>query len=585
MASQQKAAGLPSKPPQGIPRPLRPLQHKLPSSIHQRTFPQLQRVSHDRVELGNGSNVPSTRPGCRCPRCGSPRGHRPGCADFNIANERKEHKELERKKAIKQNQYEASRGAGLNVPVSAADAPYGLAIYPPGSAPPPPSAWPAAVIDLTDDTPATFASSFLNTEPALSRIRQNTSAAEAPLSATVSSSNENHQPLFPPRRSEDDASSAPYSPPAAIPHSSPTSYQPTSATSAGTPALFGHRDTFPFTLAARHRSPFDLSSGLPSPDDSFASFTEPATFAAGRVFRLEPRRFSQTPTQRLSLVDRRPALAPFASQTFSRQHVPVTIGPRAEAPASGPSRMPTSTSDPRLNTNGKRSFGDSFENDSLFVSPSPTEPRPLFDLPPTPPRAGPPGALERAKDTPDANANSYRPSLSQPTGTGRRVCLFTNTSAKRTGMPTPPAAMNTAPPAPAWPASTSVSTSTSATSSGIPAFTSAVPASSHPAPPVLPRPVPGYVWIGSGWHGPVWTCALPAHMGGNPGDIRARADGGDQIASAKKKRKGSFFELADATDESESEGGVSSEEPVASPKKVVRLKLNPRPRPPRESFR
>ncbi|KAL4901703.1 hypothetical protein BDW74DRAFT_181421 [Aspergillus multicolor] len=534
MSSQQQAAGLPYRPPQGTPRIPRPgtQQHKLPTSIQQRTFPRLQQVSNRRLE--QAVEPTASNNGLGCLRCGAPRGHRPACPQFSVATERKERKELERKKAIEQNQYEASRGAGLNVPVSAADAPYGLAIYPPGSAPPPPSAWPTAVIDLTDDTPAIISLSLPGPLPGLSALHQNTSATggglslgERPASATTSSSKENQDPLFPPRRSEADVSSAPYSPPAAIPADSPTSYQPQSATTARTPsALFGRNDNLSFASPSRHRSPFDLSSGVLSPNDSFASFTAPVgpTRYPGTEPRSKPRRFSQIPAQRLSLVDRHPALAAFTPQVFPGQHIPVTASPRAETTASERIRMPISSSDPRLNVNGKRPFGESFETDSLFVSPSPPTIRPSAAAP-----IAHSEFVEPPRTAFGANADSHRPSLSQPTDTGKRVCGPSGTFDKR--VPIPPPVTNTAPPAPSWPFATAASTS--ASGPGIPAFAgTAFPTAVHPAPPVLPRPVPGYVWIGSGWHGPVWTCALPAHMGGtpDPGDTRA-SDEDDQTAS------------------------------------------------------
>ncbi|KAL4782309.1 hypothetical protein BJX76DRAFT_332905 [Aspergillus varians] len=49
-----------------------------------------------------------------------------------------------------------------------------------------------------------------------------------------------------------------------------------------------------------------------------------------------------------------------------------------------------------------------------------------------------------------------------------------------------------------------------------------------PAPTILP-PVAGYVWTGVGWHGPVWTCALPSSLGA-PGDtIPVKRETGEEI--------------------------------------------------------
>ncbi|KAL4994532.1 hypothetical protein BDV10DRAFT_188975 [Aspergillus recurvatus] len=271
MASQQNGANMLLKPPQGNPGRSRAdlERHQIPSFHSQCHTPQTQRHSNNPVEQVGVSRTRSI-----CPRYRAPRGQHPDCPHLNIIHERKAHKECEREKATQQAQYEAS--LVFNKPVAAAAAPYGLPIYPTGPASPPPSTWPTAVINLTDDAPALLPLPSIIAAPALPSSHQHVPATleglrgeQAAMSGTPPLQNEVRPTAL--RRSVTDRPPAPFARPEAHPSSpfSLTSYQPRLATGAGTPSsTVTHRDQ-------RFGDPFELSSGLPLPDYPFTASARP----------------------------------------------------------------------------------------------------------------------------------------------------------------------------------------------------------------------------------------------------------------------------------------------------------------------
>ncbi|KAL4994531.1 hypothetical protein BDV10DRAFT_188974 [Aspergillus recurvatus] len=131
----------------------------------------------------------------------------------------------------------------------------------------------------------------------------------------------------------------------------------------------------------------------------------------------------------------------------------------------------------------------------------------------------------------------------------------------RVRIPAPPPARSMAPQSPAWlkPASTSSSASS-------PAAASMRPLSSPPPPPPLARPVPGYVWTGNDWHGPVWTCAFSGHMAANNVDGSARVGAAatatstaGELAPTDEREKRDDEDLKDYQS-SDSEGGLGDDE-------------------------
>ncbi|KAL5045025.1 hypothetical protein BDW71DRAFT_208636 [Aspergillus fruticulosus] len=561
MASQQNEANLPCKISQRNPgRPRADLErYQIPSFQSQCHTPQAQRLLNNPVEeIGVSLN------GSICPRCRAPRGHRPDCPYFNIIHERKAHKEREREKEIQQVRYEASIFS--KKPVAAAAVPYGrAAVYPTGSAPPPPSAWPTAVINFADDAPVLLPLPSITAAAAISSSHQHVPVTleglcseQPPMSGSLPLQNEDRSSAI--RRSVTDRPPTPFTRPRAHSSSSSslTSYRPGSATRAGTPSFtVTHRDQL-FGDPSRH-TPFELSSGLPLQGYPFTASARPTHIpnADPRLFALRRSLFE---VDRPLMTDRPFAPASAAGSSGPGNLTPLDLGSRAAA--TGSPRISTSQS---RNGNGKRSFSVFSADDSLFVSSPPTHPGSGSGSRHTTPYAEfftpVPARTALRAPSPSNELSHLQPRLA--------IDSRISTTIDRVRNPAPHPAMNAAPQPPAWPkpASRSSSAPSSATASMWP------PSSPSPPPP-LPRPVPGYVWTGSDWHGPVWTCVLPGHMAaGNVGGsarasaaatatLSANTTAGER-APAEKWEKGGEDDLKDYQS-SDLVGGLDDDE-----KKVV----------------
>ncbi|KAL4975979.1 hypothetical protein BDW66DRAFT_61976 [Aspergillus desertorum] len=498
MASQEKSPNIPSNPSQ---RNLGQFhlareRHQTSSFHSQRRNPRTQWPLNNLVEP-----VGLNRTGSICPRCRPPSGHCPDCANFNIIHESKSRKEHERGKAIQQAPYKASLVLNKPVAAAAAAAPHGLANYPTGSAPPPPSAWPTATINLTDDA---FALLPLPSTTAPHTV--SSSYQYAP--STCGGLGGEEAPMFgtPPLQDKDrftallcsvaERSPTPFAPPDGPP-SSPskfTSCQPKSAISADTPfPTVSHRDQLSGDPACRRSNcaPFELSPGLPSSNYRFIASARP-THIPNADASLDARHCPLLETPRPLRIDRPSAPASHGGGYGPGNLTPHEVGLGFRAATTRPLHMSTSQ---LFSETGKRTYSAFTADDTLFASPSPSNTS-----------SGSGSSLGSRRTAPLAaplNGFTARAALRA------HSCLTEFSHSQHSCLAGDPRMSSTvdsvrilapSPQPPTWPRPPS--TSSPAPSS---ATASIWPLPSPALPPPLPRPVPGYVWAGNDWHGPVWT--------------------------------------------------------------------------------
>ncbi|KAL4762272.1 uncharacterized protein BDW70DRAFT_158937 [Aspergillus foveolatus] len=403
-------------------------------------------------------------------------------------HEREALKQCEREKTVQQARYETS--LVYNEPVDAA---YGLATHPVGSMSLPSSAWPTAVISSADDVPSLLPLRFTTATPTTPSGDQHVPATLAdllegvPMPSILSPQHEDRFVAV--HRSVTNARPTPFAPPDSHP-SSPTSLtycQSKSTTNAGIPATtITHRDQP--SGDPRHRTPFDLSSGLPLPKYLLTAPVK-RTHNSEADPRLNARRCSLLESSYPLTTDRPSAPTIHGGCSGSRNLGTLSSHSNVAAPGPAQVSMPQPP-----NENRKRSFSAFSADDSLIVSPSSrnfdsrsslrhTVPCARFDEP-VAPRAALRSSWclgERKQPRPPRPATDPRVLT-----TIDRVCISLA-----------PAAMKMVSQPPAWPNPPDIS-------SFAPVFATATawPLSSSPPPPALPSPEPGYVWTGSDWHGP-----------------------------------------------------------------------------------
>ncbi|KAL4734659.1 hypothetical protein BDV11DRAFT_50402 [Aspergillus similis] len=457
------------------------------------------------------------------PRCCASRGHRPDCPQFSTTHEREALKECGREKTVQQARYETS--PLFNEPFAAA---YGLATHPVGSVSPTSSAWPAAVISSADDAPSRLSLRSKIAAPATPSDDQHVPRPLAslrgegvPIPSTLSPQHDDRFVAL--HRSVTNRPPTPFVPPEAHP-SSPSSLtycQSKSVTSASTPATtVTHRDR-PFG-DPRHRTPFELSSGLPSPDYPFTAPVRPTHIPEADP-RLNARHCPLLESFCPLTIDRPSATTSHGGCSGPGNFSTLGLQPRVAAP--GPAQVSMSESP---NENGKRSFSAFSADNSLFVPPSSRNSDSDSSLRCTAPYAKPLNSVA-ARAALRSRSCLGECTQSQP------PCLATDlripTLVDRVYISPPSAVMKMASQPPSLPKSPN-------TSSFAPAFAAATTTatawllSSPPPPPALPRPVPGYVRTGSDWCGPFWTHALPAHIAAGIDNESARPEGASACAKA-----------------------------------------------------
>ncbi|KAL4811982.1 hypothetical protein BDW67DRAFT_189113 [Aspergillus spinulosporus] len=521
MALQENGNNLLFRPPQRNPGRSRPDPegHQIPPFSRQLLSSQTQCSSSCPVEQAGVSST-----GLTCPRCCASCGHRPDCPQFNTIDEREAPKECERQRAVQKDRYEASLVS--NKPVAAA---CGLSIRSVGSMSLPSSAWAAAVISSADDTPSLHPLRSTTATPAtpsrehvpllLADLRNK----EVPKHSTLVPQ---HEDRFVTRHSSViDRRPTPFASPDSQPSSPPgLAYcQPKSATNAGHSAsTVTHRDK-PF-CDPNHRTPFELSPVLPSPDYSLTAPIKP-THDSEADPRLSRRLFSLLESPRAPKAARPSAPALHGSCSGPENLSTRSVHPSAVAP--GPAQVPMLQP---LYENRKRSFSAFSTNDSPFVSPSSRSSDAGSSLRHIAPYTK---FFEPVSSKAALRCRSCLNECTQPRppcpatdpripGTIDRMCISLPPAAMK--MASQPKSPNTNSFAPKIAAATNIA--------------AAWPPSSPPSPPALPLPVPGYVWTGSYWHGPFWTNALPAHIAADHDNGSARPKGASACAKAAARDDG-----------------------------------------------
>ncbi|KAL4746104.1 hypothetical protein BDW72DRAFT_198033 [Aspergillus terricola var. indicus] len=520
MASQENRANLLAKPSQRSPGRSRPdpERYQIPPFSSQRCSPQTPFPSSCPVEL-----VGVSRTGLTCPRCRASRGHRPDCPQLNTIHEREALKECGRVKTAQQARYEAS--LVFSEPVDAA---YGLATRPVGSVRTPSPTWSSPVINIADDAPSLLPLWSTTATPATPSDGQHVPATLAGLRgeevifpSTLSLQHEDRFAAL--SRSVINRRPTPFAPPDAHPRSpsSLTYRQSKSTTSASTPVTtVTHRDQ-PFS-DPRHRTPFELSSGLPSPDYPFTAPVGPTHIPEADP-RLNARRSSLLESPCPVTIDRLSAPSPNGGCSGPGNLSTFDLQPRAGVPGAAQVSMTQP-----LNENGKRSFSAFSADDNLFVSPSLRSSDSSSILSHAAPYAK---LLNPVAARAALSSHSCSSEWTQQQPSCPAIYPLIPTMIDRVCIPPPPADMKMVSQPPNWPKPPDAS-SLAPTFDATTTTATVWPLSLPPPPPALPRPAPGYVWTGSDWHGPFWTHVLPAHIAADNDNGSARFKGATACAKA-----------------------------------------------------